>query len=282
MLMPRSPALLLVSLLAFAAPLAAQDHAPKLPGGPTPEQVKATVDELKSAEKSTKVDEHIAAIGRASAVEDPDVVRALDSGLYDKDEAVKIATIKAFGHMQTPDALQSLHRLAKSKKLEKDSKPLAALYRAIGMHGDRSSVEVLAADIPSNLDVAVVRSRIYGLANIRHIDAVEALIKAMNLGNPLPGEDSPFMPDVEVALARLTGTDQTTNKSLWQEWWNKNKKDFRVAPTPPELPRALQEKWDDFWGNDLPHRPKDDVDLPHSEMNGPAKGPPADDHPSGG
>jgi len=275
------PAPFLAPLLLMSATLFAQatEHPPKVPGGPTPEQIKAAVDEVKTAAKSTKADERIAAIQHASTVEDADVVRAMDEGLSDRDEAVQIATIKAFGRMQSPEALQAVHRLAKSKKLEKQSVPLAALYRAIGQHGDRSSVDVLVADIPSNLDVAVVRSRIYGLGNIRTVESVEALLKAMNLGNPLPGEDSPFMPDAEVALARLTGTDQTTNKSLWQEWWNKNKKDFRVAPMPPALPPALQQRWDEFWGDDLP-RVQPNIDLPQGAQ--PRTGPPPADKPKDG
>jgi len=70
----------------------------------------------------------------------------------------------------------------------------------------------------------------------------------MNKGNPARGEDSPFMPDFRVALARLTGTDQTTNKSLWQSWWNENKKGFQVAAEAPPMPDELQSRWDEYWG----------------------------------
>jgi HEAT repeat protein len=246
-------AALALALLACSAPVLAQEGAGPRAGGPTPEQVKAAVDGCKAALKSDQPAARAAGIEAAAAVEHEDVAREIAGGLRDRDEAVQLAAMKVLGRMQVPEALHQLHRLAKSdlKKLEKKSRVQAALYRAIGQHGDKSSVEILADDIPGNLDAEVVRARIYGLGNIRAKESIEELLKGMNLGNPLPGEDSPFMPDVRVALARLTGTDQTTNKTMWQEWWNKNKSGFKIAPTPPEMSRELQQAWDDYWGDDL-------------------------------
>jgi HEAT repeat protein len=243
----------LVSLVMLSTPLLAQERAPAKPAGPTAEEAKAAAAEVKAALRGADPAERVAAIERAATVDHVEVVKEMAGGLRDKDEAVRLATIRAFGRMQDGEALLELHRLAKTslKKLEKDSKVHAAVYRAIGQHGDKSSVDILATDVQGNLDADVVRARIYALGNIRTKESVEELFKGMNLGNPLPGEDSPFMPDVRVALARLTGTDQTTNKSMWQEWWNKNRKEFKVSPTPPELPRELQQRWDDYWGSDL-------------------------------
>ena len=61
----------------------------------------------------------------------------------------------------------------------------------------------------------------------------------MNKGKPLPGEDAPFAQDFRLALAQLTGTDQTGNKSMWQSWWNKNKKGFKVSADATNLPLEL-------------------------------------------
>ncbi|HTE06742.1 MAG TPA: HEAT repeat domain-containing protein [Planctomycetota bacterium] len=279
--------LVVVAPLALGAPASAQANDPRIPGGPTPDQVKATVDEVRAAERSSKVDERVAVIGRAGSVEDPDVVRALEDGLYDKDAGVQLATIAAFSRMQTPEALVALHGLARTRRMVRDGLPLAALYRAIGRHGDRSSVEVLLAGVPGVTDPEVVRARIYALGNIRAREAVQALVSDLDLGTPPAGQELPLMEDVRVALARLTGTDQSADRKHWQDWWDRAKGDFQISPVPPALPPELQGKWDAFWGSDLAGmRPKSDVDLPTGRKDGegaPGGKPPGtgDMHPPG-
>jgi hypothetical protein len=244
----------LAALLLLAVPAFSQGAA----DGPTPEEIKAAVAACKEGLKAKEPAERSAAIEAAAKVDADAVADEIAAGLRDKEDSVRAVAMRALGSMHSKDALKELHRAAKGadKKLQENAKLYATLLRSIGLHGDKSSVEVLAEDALKNLDAEVVRARIYGLGNIRDRAAVEKLLDMTNLGNPLPGEDSPFMPDVRVALARLTGTDQTTNKSTWQEWWNKNKDGFKVSEAPPELPAELQRQWDEYWASNGGMAPK--------------------------
>lgn len=237
----------LAALVLAAAPAFAQDAA--APTGPTPEEIKAAVAACKEGLKSKEASERLAAVEAAAKVDADAVAAEIATAMRDKEDSVAAGAMKALGSMTSKDALKELHRAAKSadKKLLENGKLYGTLLRNIGLHGDKSSVEILGDDATKNLDAEVVRARIYGLGAIRDRASVEKLLDLTNLGNPLPGEDSPFMPDVRVALARLTGTDQTTNKSMWQEWWNKNKNGFKVSETPAELAPDLQRQWDDYW-----------------------------------
>lgn len=231
-----------------AAP-AGEARAEKSAAGPTQEQADAAVKTLKEALASKEAVERVAALRAAADVPHADVAKAVAVALKDKDDNVEIAAMEALGKMRTPEGLKELQREATSdKKLRKDARLFSTLLKEIGRHGDPSSIGVLSENPWENTDTAVVRARIYGLGNIRDVKAVEALLEMMNKGNPLPGEDAPFMPDFRVALAHLTGTDQTTNKSMWQSWWNDNKKGFKVTDEQLAMPAELQAKWNEYWG----------------------------------
>jgi HEAT repeat protein len=222
---------------------------PARPEPPTKEQAAAAAKTVKEGLASKEPGTRIAALRAAASVPHADVAGAVAAGLKDNDTDVRIAAMETLGALRVPEALKELQRLASSdKKLQKDSRVFATLLKEIGRYGDVSSIPILTDKPWENIDAAVVKARIYGLGNIRDVKAVEALLQLMTKGSPLPGEDSPFMPDFRVALARLTGTDQTTNKSLWQKWWNDNKKTFKVSNELLPMPAELQARWDEYWG----------------------------------
>jgi len=217
---------------------------------PTKEQADAAAKAVKAGLASKEAGARIAALREAASVPHAEVAKTVAAGLKDKETDVQIAAIETLGALRVPEALKELQRHATSdKKLHKESRVFATLLKEIGRYGDVSSIQVLSENPWENTDAAVVKARIYGLGNIRDVKAVEALLELMSKGNPLPGEDSPFMPDFRVALARLTGTDQTTNKSLWQSWWNANKKGFKVSDELLPMPAELQARWDEYWGS---------------------------------
>ncbi|HEX5010755.1 MAG TPA: hypothetical protein VFY71_10155 [Planctomycetota bacterium] len=234
----------LAPLAAQAEPARGQAAAPAV----TPEQAAAAAKALEKGLAAAENGARIAALREAAAVDHDEVAKVAAKALIEKDEGVRIAAAETLGGMSCKESLTALHRGVEKKQNIEDSKVAAALFKAIGRHADVSSVPVLGADPFKNLDADVVRARIYSLGNIRSRKAVDELMKLMLLGNPTPGQDSPYMPVVRVALVRLTGTDQTTNKDLWQAWWRENKDKFEVAAEPAAMPVDLQTQWDEFWG----------------------------------
>lgn len=227
---------------------AARDGTAPQGAAPTRAQIDAALKDLAAGLASKEPADRTAALRRALLVPAPEVAAAATAALKDKSPDVQVAAMELLGTIRTPDGLKQLVRIASDKALRKDARLFSTSLKAIGRYGDKSSISVLADSPWDNTDASVVRARIMSLGNIRDTASIEALMSMMNKGGPPIGEDSPFMPDFRLALARLTGTDQTTNKSLWQSWWNKNK-GFKVPADPPALTSDLQTRWDEYWGN---------------------------------
>jgi HEAT repeat protein len=240
-----------VVLAVGLAPAAAQDK-PRDAGDAAPavtsEQAAAAAKTLKEGLASQDTTARVTALREAAAVDHDEVAKVVGGVLTEKDESVRIAAADVLGGMSCKESLTALHRGAEKKKNIEDSKVAAALFKAIGRHAEVSSIMVIANEPLKNMDADVVKARIFALGNIRSKKSVEELMKLMQLGNPTPGQDSAYMPMFRVALARLTGTDQTTNKDMWQTWWRENEKTFEVAEPPIEMAPELQALWNEYWG----------------------------------
>ena len=220
---------------------------------PDDETVKEAVAGLRDEMKSTDEEVRAAAIETFGYVQSGDVVREVAKALRDSNDRVRLEAIEALGWSKEKDALHQLHRLyQRDKKLRKDEALFTELLKAIGRHGDESSIEVLLDNPFSGLTIATGQARIYGLGNIRTKGSVEELIKAMRLGGgESRGGRSParprFMVDARVALYVLTGVDHGESKEAWQAWWRDNEKSFRVSPERPNVPDDVKASWQLFW-----------------------------------
>lgn len=220
---------------------------------PTTEQVEATVADLKEAFAKGEVEERIEAVAKASSVPDKEVAKWVARGLSDSDETVVVAAIESLRFMDHPAALDQLHGTYKrDRKLRSHETLAGALLRAIGQHGDPSSIPVLADAPFSTINNPAIRARILGLGNIRDEQSVEELMGLMKKVSR--HELQPFMGEFRLALMRLTGHDEGKSVDLWMKWWNNNKRTFEVAEQPPKLPRVEQVRWDDYWGNEMPRQ----------------------------
>jgi hypothetical protein len=217
---------------------------------PTKEQVKEATAELKAAYAGGKDDEIIAAIEATAKVNDDEVIRLVSKGLSRR-SAVQIAAIDALGWSKNRSALRQIHRLYhRDKDLSKKEDVFAALLKAIGRHGDKSSLEVLFDSPFKDLTVESGRARILGIANVRDNKSLEDLVKCLRLaGQPRGGrtKDPVFLEDFRLAFAVLTGVDCGASREAMDAWWRENK-GFKVEQARPPLPPQLKEKWERYWG----------------------------------
>ena len=233
----------LLPLLLFVAPAFAQTPTPA-----NAETVEKTITALKDASKKP-VDERVAVIRAAADVVDVKVIKEVASGLRDRDDAIKTATIEALRFMQHPSALDALHNtLKRDKKLRKNAELHAALIRAVGQHGSPESIDLLVDNLFAGDDYGVIRARIAALGNVRDKQAVDALFRLMKSGGRRRVQ--PFMKSLRLSLMVLTGADQGESQDLWHSWWNNNKKTLEVAQKEPRLPAKDQRDWDRFWGRE--------------------------------
>lgn len=224
---------------------------------PTPDQVKVAVQRFQDAYKAKNVDLIAATIEQNGGVVSDKVVHELGRALRYKDRKVRMYSVIALGWSPDKHALRQLHRMyRREKKLGKTDEGLfAELLKAIGRHGARDSIKVLSDKPFKYHSLESSRARIYGLGNIRHKDAVEALIKGMRLtGTKGPRSARGFytdtpraMPEFNVALTVLTGVSLGPNQQAWNSWWNDNKRKLRVQPERPQVPQTVSRTWERYW-----------------------------------
>ncbi len=123
------------------------------------------------------------------------------AALKGSDASARDAALAFLGHMNSKDALDALIAAVRSKSAKDDPELFAALLRAIGRHGDPSTIAVLSNKPFAVPTFGAVRARIYGLANVRTNEAIDALIAMIQLGSPSPGQPFVFMDDAGTALS---------------------------------------------------------------------------------
>ena len=191
-----------------------------------------------------------AALEAAQDVPHPAIVRKVSRALEDERPEVKLVALQVLRWMDLREALESLQRAAKDRKLMKSPELALAVLRGMGEHADPSSIEFLAKDPFQPEDAACIRARLFGLARVRTVAAIDALYGI--LATAAPGSSQrriqAQLGDVRIALMMVTGTDQGASPELWEAWWRENKKTFRVPDVPPQLPREMSMEWNLFWG----------------------------------
>ena len=239
----------MITTLSFA--LLALCAQPQVTDTPSTDQVKATVKAVEEALHKGEPADRIAALAKASSVPDTAVAEAVAKALKDRDESVQKAALESLRFMDHPEALDALHSCyKKNSSLRKSDSLSGVLLKAIGQHGDSSSIKVLSDSPFSTVNGAAIRARILGLGNIRDKQSVEELVALMKKVSRRKIE--PFMGEFRLAMLRLTGQDEGRSVDLWMKWWNNNKRTFKVAEVAPKMPRRDQEEWDDYWGNMAP------------------------------
>jgi HEAT repeat protein len=191
--------------------------------------------------------ERAAVVALNAGVNDGKVVKALAKYLKDKAREVRLATIEALGATRHAEALKELHRLCKAGGAEEDEGERVAVLKAIGRHGDKSSLAALGADAWEDHRVPVIRARVYAIAAVREDKSLALLMELLEKDPTVPWQPSPYTEHFRVALARLTGADRGSNRDGWRDWWREAKDKVKVSPDPPRAPAELQAAWDDFW-----------------------------------
>lgn len=226
-----------------------QDEHEGPPTAPDPARVEAALEALETAWKGDAGGERIRAIEGAADLYDARVIASIARGLDERDAAVREAAVSALRHQPHPAALERLHAaLRKAPRSPDEDRRVAELVLAVGQHGSPSSLSLLADGGLDRTRSHTTRARIQALGRVRDPRAVEELFSLMNkAGQGRLGGGSQFEADLRQSLWALTGVDEGLARENWMRWWNDHKRDFTVAPEPPEEPRALATRWRVLW-----------------------------------
>ncbi|MFV1958132.1 MAG: HEAT repeat domain-containing protein [Planctomycetota bacterium] len=213
---------------------------------------------LKEAYAAGADDMMIEALAYATGVDDPEVIKLVGKGLWTKNSAVIEASLRALGRTDSKEALKVLHRAyrrVRGRKLDGNEHLFALLFKAIGRHGDPSSVEIFTDRIFSYLTREVGQARIMGLGNVRTPEAVDALIqftrqaggrgRGMGVASSWRGV---FQGALRTALVTLTGHDEGDAPSAWDTWWRDHRKEMKISKERPQVPKDVSRAWERYWG----------------------------------
>ena len=225
---------------------------------PTPDQETIAVSHFKDAYRSKDAAVIANTIERHGGVVSDKVVHELARGLRYRDERVRMYAVIALGWVPNKNALRQLHRMYRREKdLGKQDEALfAELLKAIGRHGDKSSIDVLSDKPFRYHTLESSRARIYGLGNIRRKDSVATLMKGMQkIGSAGPRGARAFRTETEpramkefnVALSVLTGVSLGEDQQLWLTWWRTNKNKLKVSGDRPTVPEDIKRAWERYW-----------------------------------
>lgn len=190
------------------------------------------------------------ALEAAADVPHRDVVHAVTAALESDDPEVAVAALQSLRFLDHPEALEALHEAAEERVRRTTPEIAVPLFRAIGQHGDPSSIEVLARNVNEVPQHQIVQARILALGHIRSEAAVAKLVELRVLTGPggrnrvLEG----WKDDFRLSLLALTGVDNGVEADLWERWWRANRKTFRVPETFPPLPDDMARRWKRYWG----------------------------------
>lgn len=219
------------------------------PTGPSREEVEATVEKLEAAFSKKEAEEISTALQSVPLVTHPDVIDVfVDEGLGHKNTDIRRASIEALGSLRHGESLAALHKHYKrnKKSLGKEPELLIVLLKAIALHQDEASIEVLTDDVFSSRSPEVIKARILSLGKIRSAESVKKIFDLMKKVDRR--KIQPRMQDIRVALVVLTHVDQGTSQDRWISWWNENKKAYELPAQTPKLPKELANRWGRYWG----------------------------------
>lgn len=217
---------------------------------PSPAVVEATVDRLEAAYKGKDVDEILAALLAAKQVLHKDVIKEVAKGLKKKEAEVQKGAIETLRWMKHPEAVEALHDCYKrNKTLMKVDELATAVIKAIGQHGDPSSLKILTDNPFEPAFFKATQARILGLGMIRTNESLEATFAMMNKAGTGGRRSSGnrFIGEFRKTLIVLTGVDQGPRRDGWVTWWNNNKKTFEVSEEMPEIPAKVRVEWYRYW-----------------------------------
>ncbi|MHC4847948.1 MAG: hypothetical protein ACYTEG_05770 [Planctomycetota bacterium] len=237
----------IIGLAVLSCAAAAQDARP----------VDEIVAELKDAFKGKDETVIEPVIRDAGSVENDEVVKQIARGLRYRSLAVQKASIETLGKMKSASALKELHKLYwGNRQLSKNAQLFPMLLKAIGRHGDVSSIKVLMDSPYRNLTLDSGRARLMGMGRIRDDKAVEELVKlSRKSGGRQRGSGvesswrGAFKEDFHAVIVILSGEDYGRGDEDLEKWWRawRQKKAPRVPAERPQVGEEYTKRFEGYW-----------------------------------
>ncbi len=197
-----------------------------VPGILEPKVVDATIKSFKQDWKGWDVEQRIDGLkGLSELPYDKASALIARLGLPSRALGVRKAAIIALGQMKRRNVTQQLCiALGKNAKRPATYRLIA---RSLGQIGDPAAVKTLSLDWNQHKAAGGdgFGLRIHALGNIRHVSAVDALMKYFV---KIDGQYVKVYQHVIIsALERLTGKDFGKDTKAWRRWWRKNRSTFQ-------------------------------------------------------
>ncbi|MDP6850846.1 MAG: HEAT repeat domain-containing protein [Planctomycetota bacterium] len=226
--------------------------------GPEPEVEQTEVDNISPKEAIALLKEGLggkdyaaqaALLENLGMIPDKGVVKEVAKALKSKDQTVQLAALTALRFNTDSTALKELTKQKKNKKIIDVEELAEEYYYALGQHGDKKAIDILASGLYSGAkNSKIIRARLLSLGHIRHIDSCEALMGLLKSRGGKRGHSMGQMNEFRTAMAVLTGEDKGKNTTDWIQWWNDVKKSLEISEEEwPLEKRGAQRQWQTLW-----------------------------------
>lgn len=244
------------SAAAHAAPARVQEPADEKKETPKERAAKerAAVKKLTEGLRSKEANERQGSLVDAAKTPYPGVIKTFGKALGDGPNDLAMIAAELLGQMEEEQALETLRRFVtrQRKALAKNPELLREVLRAIGRHRAPDSIPLLIKGAFEEEDSQTRQARVFAVANVRSAEAAKAIFGEMKKTDAkrLRGR----LANVRPALIYLTGTDAGQDPARWLQWWESNRRTFKVPAQPPKLSGDYANQWARFWGEERTYK----------------------------
>ena len=213
--------------------------------------IKAAVAELVSIRKLKNPEERGAALKQAAKPDHSKVAHALAPFLKDRGRVVVNAALASLRYMKNEGALEELLKFARRRNVTKDPDLYKAALLAVGQHGSKKALPVLADDLWGPAAAGLFNIRVLSIAHIREKESVDTLIRLMRMGKSGARKKAGLSGAQRIiahGLFALTGHKIEKGTPVeWKKWWASNRKSIEIAKTPSGLTEKESKRWLRMW-----------------------------------
>ena len=213
------------------------------------------LEKLKIAEKAGIETVLLESIEEFADIKDKKVIAEIATHLKHKSENIRYAALKALRFNEDPESLSRLLKFSKDKRLKTDTNYHVEYIYALGQKADKKAAKIIKDDLvmSSAVDQKILAAKVLALGRIREIDSIETLMGFTVSGGRRGGARKrggtvPMRQEVQTSLAVLTGVELGNNAQAWNDWWNDNKRGFKISSKEGTISNArLDRRWKALW-----------------------------------
>ncbi|MDH3592186.1 MAG: HEAT repeat domain-containing protein [Planctomycetota bacterium] len=188
---------------------------------------RSAIDEVLEQLKAKDVNERMAGIRAAGALQHPKLVAPLTKLLTDPNQGIRDLAVEALALRKTKvekkKAALALMRRVNALKKKEQQPELLRVIDALHDLAQKATMKPLLSGLKTSMDQKVLEKRVMAAANVPDKQVIDELIQLAASGR----RNNSIRGSALRALRYATGEKVRGGADEWRRWWKDNKKDFQ-------------------------------------------------------